>query len=75
MTDEYVDLKQLTERIPLSKRSIQDQIAEGKLVEGVHFRRPTGPGGKMIFFMSAIEKWLKGQDFDLRKDHLTKRSA
>jgi hypothetical protein len=75
MSDEYLDLNRLTQRIPLSKRSIREQIAAGHLIEGVHFRRPTGPGGKMIFFMSAVEKWLKGQDFDLRKDHLQKRSA
>jgi len=75
MIDEYLDLNQLTQRIPLSKRAIQEQIAAGNLIEGVHFRRPTGPGGKKIFFMSAIEKWLKGQDFDLRREHIVKRSA
>ena len=73
--DEYLDLKQLTRRIPLSKRTIQEQIAAGRLIDGVHFRRPTGPGGKIIFFMSAIEKWLKGQDFDLRRDHIARKSA
>lgn len=75
MTDEYLDLKELTLRIPLSKRSIREQIAAGHLIEGVHFRRPTGPGGKMIFFASAMEKWLKGQDFDLRRDHIARKSA
>lgn len=75
MTEEYLDLNQLTQRVPLSKRTIKEQIAAGKLVEGVHFRRPTGPGGKMIFFMSAVDKWLKGQDFDLRRDHIARQSA
>ena len=67
--DEYLDMKQLTERIPFRKTVIEELIAGGKLVEGIHFRRPTGPGGKRVFFWSAIEKWLKGQDFDLRAQH------
>lgn len=66
--EEFLDTKMLTQRIPFSKSVIEELIAEGVLVEGVHFRRPTGPGGKRVFFWSAIEKWLKGQDFDLRVD-------
>jgi len=67
--EEFLDMKRLTQRIPFSKSVIEELIAEGVLVEGVHFRRPTGPGGKRVFFWSAIEKWLKGQDFDLRGGH------
>ena len=69
---EYLDLKQLTQRIPFSKSILEELISKGTLVEGVHFRRPTGPHGKRIFFWSAIEKWLKGQDFDLRVEHASK---
>ena len=68
---EYLDLKQLTKSIPFSKSLIEELIAKGILVEGIHFRRPTGPGGKRVFFWSAIEKWLKGQDFDLRAKHVS----
>ena len=75
MTDEYIDITQLTERIPLSRTVIEEQIEQGNLIEGVHFRRPTGPRGKRIFFMSAVEKWLKGQDFDIRRDHIVSKSA
>ena len=69
MQSEYLDLKQLTERIPFGKSAIEELIANGILIEGVHFRRPTGPGGKRVFFWSAIEKWIKGQDFELRGKH------
>ena len=75
MNDEYLDITQLTKLIPLSKTVIEEQIQQGKLVEGVHFRRPTGPRGKRIFFMSAIEKWLKGQDFDIRSEHIVRKTA
>lgn len=67
--EEFLDMRMLTQRIPFSKSTIEEFIADGVLVEGVHFRRPTGPGGKRIFFWSAIEKWLKGQDFNLRANH------
>jgi len=67
--NEYLDLKQLTQRIPFGKSAIEELIANGILVDGIHFRRPTGPSGKRVFFWSAIEKWLKGQDFDLRVNH------
>jgi hypothetical protein len=68
--EEYLDLKQLTKRIPFSKSVIEELIAAGTLVDGVHFRRPTGPGGKRVFFWSAIEAWLKGQDYKLRANHV-----
>ena len=66
MFDEYLDTKSLTERLPFSKRKIEDMIAKGILIEGVHFTRPSGPRDKRVFFWSAIEKFLKGQDFDLK---------
>jgi hypothetical protein len=71
---EFIDLNELTRRVPLSKRTIMDQIAQGRLLEGVHFRRPTGPGGKLIFFWSAIELWVKGQDFGIRREKMAKRA-
>jgi hypothetical protein len=67
--EEFLDLKQLTKRIPFAKSVIEELIANGVLIDGVHFSRPTGPGGKRVFFWTAIEKWIKGQDFDLRAKH------
>ena len=75
MNDQYVDITQLTKLIPLSKTVIEEQIQQGNLMEGVHFRRPTGARGKRVFFMSAIEKWLKGHDFDIRRDYIVSKSA
>ena len=68
--EEYLDLKELTKRIPFSKSVIEELIAGQVLLDGVHFRRPTGPSGKRVFFWSAIEKWLRGQDFDLRAGYV-----
>jgi hypothetical protein len=46
MSEEYLDLKALTKRIPFSRSAIEELIAGGELIEGIHFRRPTGPAGK-----------------------------
>ena len=70
--NEYLDLKQLIQKIPYCKGAIEDFIAQGVLIEGVHFRKPAGPNGKRIFFWSAIESWLKGQDFCIRADNACK---
>ena len=67
--EEYLDLKQLRQRIPFSKTVIEELISSGSLIDGVHFRRPTGRGGKRIFFWSAIEAWLQGHDYKLRAQH------
>lgn len=69
---EYLDLNELTERIPFRKRAIEEFIARGVLIEGVHFRQPAGPKGKRVFFWSAIEQWLRGKDFLLKANHVRK---
>ncbi len=71
-TKEYLDLNELTERIPFRKRAIEEFIARGVLIEGVHFRQPGGPKGKRVFFWSAIEQWLRGKDFLLKANHVRK---
>jgi len=67
-TDEYLDMRQLTRRIPFSKRAIENFINLGSLIEGVHFGRPAG-GKKRVFFWSAIEAWIRNQDHRLRAEH------
>ncbi len=71
-TKEYLDLNELTERIPFQKRAIEEFIARGALVEGIHFRQPAGPKGKRVFFWSAIEQWLRGKDYQLKANHVRK---
>jgi hypothetical protein len=71
-TKEYLDLNELTERIPFRKRAIEEFIARGVLIEGVHFRQPAGPKGKRVFFWSSIEQWLRGKDFLLKANHVRK---
>ena len=61
VSEEYLDLKTLTKRIPFSRSAIEELIADGQLIEGIHFRRPTGPSGKRVFFWTRIEAWLRAK--------------
>ena len=62
-TKEYLDLNEMTEQIPFRKSAIEEFIARGVLIEGVHFRQLAGPKGKRVLFWSAIDQWLRGKDF------------
>lgn len=75
MPKEYLDTEELLEVFPYSKRMLEKFIAEEILIEGVHFRRPAGPRTKRVFFWSAIEKWMHGQDFDLRVKQIERTQA
>jgi len=70
--EEFLDLKNLTKRIPFSKTVIEEWIADGVLTCGVHYSQPGGSRGKRVFWWSAVEKMIKGQDFDLRAAHAAK---
>jgi hypothetical protein len=80
MSEEYLDMPRLLERVPLSETTIVQAIREGVLIQGVHYSRPTTKagsrkGGKRIFFWSAIEKWMKGQDFGIRRDQIQRSNS
>ncbi len=71
-TEEYLDITQLTKRIPFSKTTVKDLIAKKALREGIHFSKPTGPSGKKVFFWSAIQSWIKQRDVILKADYARK---
>lgn len=74
MPEEYLDLKTLTKRIPFSRSAIEELIAAGQLIEGIHFRRPTGPSGKRVFFWTRIEAWVRGEDHQLKAEYYANQS-
>jgi hypothetical protein len=75
MSEEYLDLKALTKRIPFSRSAIEELIAGGELIEGVHFRRPPGPAGKRVFFWTRIEAWVKGEDHHLKAEYYANQNT
>lgn len=67
---EYLDIEDILARVPYGIRAIEEMMREGTWLEGLHYRRPRGPGKKRIFFWSAIEAWIRGDDYELRRKHL-----
>lgn len=59
---EYLGLDQLIERIPYSKKTIYNYVAEGSLIEGIHYVKK----GRLIFYWPAMEAWLRGEQFGAR---------
>lgn len=52
----YLTVKELSEKIKYSKRSIYNLIYKGNFVKGVHYIKPSRK--KVLFIWSAVCKWL-----------------
>ena len=64
--EEYLKVKELSERIKLAKQTIYNKIHKKEFVLNKHYYKPKP---KIILFKwSAIEKWLKGNQPDLYEE-------
>ena len=61
MTEEYLLTEELSGRIKLSPGTIRNLVWQRKLVEGIHYVKPTR---KLLFKWSAMEEWLNSRDTD-----------
>ena len=57
---EYLTLTEAAEIACLSKKRLQNLMADGTLVEGFHFTRPRGLHPR--FVRAALLAWLNGKD-------------
>jgi excisionase family DNA binding protein len=63
--EEYLTVKELSERIKLAKQTIYNMIHKKEFVLNKHYYKPKA---KIILFKwSAIEKWLEGDSPDLNE--------
>ena len=63
--EEYLTVKELSERIKLAKQTIYNMIHKNEFVLNKHYYKPKA---KIILFKwSAIEKWLEGDNPDLNE--------
>ena len=63
--EEYLTVKELSERIKLAKQTIYNMIHKKEFVLNKHYYKPKA---KIILFKwSAIEKWLEGDNPDLNE--------
>jgi excisionase family DNA binding protein len=61
--EEYLTVKELSERIKLAKQTIYNMIHKNEFELHKHYYKPKA---KIILFKwSAIEKWLEGDNPDL----------
>lgn len=59
MEEEYLDIDMLCLRIPLAKQTFYNLISKGRLIEGVHYFKPSRK--KLVFKWSAMVQWLEGK--------------
>ena len=63
--EEYLTVKELSERIKLARQTIYNMIHKKEFVLHKHYYKPKA---KIILFKwSAIEKWLEGDNSDLNE--------
>jgi len=63
--EEYLTVKELSERIKLARQTIYNMIHKKEFVLHKHYYKPKA---KIILFKwSAIKKWLEGDDPDLNE--------
>ncbi|MDY6838846.1 MAG: helix-turn-helix domain-containing protein [Thermodesulfobacteriota bacterium] len=55
--EEYLTVRELSERIKFSKRTLYNLIYEGILVRGKHYIKPRPK--KILFKWSAIQAWIE----------------
>ena len=57
IVEEYLTVRELSERVKFSKRTLYNLIYEGILVRGKHYIKPRPK--KILFKWSAIQAWLE----------------
>lgn len=58
MSQTYLTTAGLASRIPFDERTIREQLKSKLFVEGVHYIRPSGPRGRILYLWEAIERDL-----------------
>jgi hypothetical protein len=56
VSEEYLSVTQLSERVPYKPKTIRNLMCRGVFLEGVHFTRLTG---RPIFLWSRVEALLR----------------
>ena len=63
--EEYLTVKELSERIKLAKQTIYNMIHKNEFLLNTHYYKPKAKN--ILFKWSAIEKWLEGDSPDLNE--------
>jgi len=66
-TEEYLTVKELSERIKYEIQSIYNLIHRGEFILGIHYLKPSHR--KILFKWSVILKWLGDKSHDQTNEH------
>lgn len=55
--ESYLTVKELSEKVKYSPRSIYNMIHKGNFIKGVHYIKPSHK--KVLFLWSAVSRWLE----------------
>jgi hypothetical protein len=66
--EEYLTVRELSDKIKFSKQSIYNFIHKGTFILGKHYLKPTPK--KILFKWSKIRKWM-GDDLRLDEDQVS----
>ena len=61
--EQYLTVKELSEKIKFSQQTIYNMIHKGDFVKGRHYIKPRPK--KVLFLWSAVSAWLESQDESL----------
>ena len=67
--EEYLTVKELSEKIKFSKQSLYNLIHRGTFILGKHYLKPTPK--KVLFKWSEIRSWM-GDDLDPENEQVLK---
>jgi len=58
--DEYLTIDELAARLKLHRKTVQNKMANGTFIKGIHFFSPPGMGPR--FKWSAIVAWMEASE-------------
>jgi len=67
--EEYLTVKELSDKIKFSKQSLYNLIYKGTFVLGKHYLKPTPK--KVLFKWTEIKEWM-GESLHSQQTHVTK---
>jgi len=60
MTDEYLTIAELADRLKLTTKTIKNKMGSGVFKKGIHYFSPRGMRPR--FKWSAVQGWLEGKE-------------
>jgi len=60
MTEEYITIGELADRLKVKPKTVKNQMGNGTFIKGIHFFSPRGLGPR--FKWSAVVAWLEEKE-------------